>query len=237
MKKRIINATVIAIAIFLIILIYFNQYSIKNNKESIEIALADFMMDIDLKYSQLDDSNSDTLEIKKMEHIGDRTIVFLSYQRDGKELFAYAKLKKGLNGRYEILSTGHASGRTFLTTDLKTNQKTFRIIMGENFEREISSFKLKYDGYEFSSVISGEDYFIKYFEIPEHVSKFDELILFDQENNDITDEIREKYPVEKGGGTTTLMEEGLIETILYGIIIFITYAIMRYVNDKSKEKE
>ena len=189
MRKKIINTLVVTTALFLMILIYFNQYPINNNTDSIQMALCDFIIDPNLEYSKLDKSNLDTLEIKKMQDIGNRMLVLFSYHRDGKEFFAYAKLKKGLYSRYEIMSTSHAGGYTFSRTDLRTNKKVYRVVMGKNFGREISSFKLNIDGLEFSSDISKEDYFIRFFEIPENISRFDKLMLYDEENNNITDEV------------------------------------------------
>ncbi|MCF8012037.1 MAG: hypothetical protein K9L17_12655 [Clostridiales bacterium] len=109
-----------------------------------------------------------------------------------------------------------------------------RIIMGKNFGREISSFKLDINELEFSSDIFGDDYFIRTFEIPKNVSSFDKLTLYDAENNNITEEIRDKYPVIKAGGIKTVMERGLSLGILYVLIIFMAYAIIRFINKESK---
>jgi len=236
-NKKVAIALVILIVFTLLAIIHFNQYPIKNNKKAIEAALAKWVMDPGLNYSQLDQTNIDTVEVKKMQEIDNRTVVFFSYKRDDKEIFAYAKLKKGLNNRFEILSTGHASGKTFLTTNLKTGKNIYRVVMGQNFGKEISSFTLDVDGLKFNSDISKEDYFIRSFQIPQNASPVDKLILYDKDNNNITNEIEKKYPVVDGGGTRTLMEEGIIEKFLSGLIIIIGIFMVRGINRKNANPE
>jgi len=226
MKQKIITWLVLIVTTVILIFFYYGDYPVKNKKAELEKALGLWIMDPDLKFSQLNKDNLDTVELRAIEKIDNLTVAFLTYERDDNEIFAGARLRKGLNGRYKILGSSHSGGGSFLFQNLKTARGSYRVVMGKNFNKEIDSFSLTIDGQIYNANVSEEDYFIRVFKIPEKSGWFNELALYDAQNNDITEKIRKKYPVPDGGGSRSLMEEGVAQikywfiTIIAGMIIY-----------------
>jgi len=226
MRQKVITWLVIIVTTVILTFFYYADYPVKSNKADIERAIGQWIMNPDLKFSQLNEDNLDTVRVRGMQKVDNMTIVFLTYERDDNEIFASARLRNGLNGRYKILGSSHGGGRSFLTRELETDKGFYRVVMGKNYNQEIAAFSLDIGGEVFASDIFNEDYFIRVFDIPENSSWFDNLVLYDAGNNDITEEIREKYPAIDGGGSRSLMEEGVAQ-IKYWFIAIIAFMIIK----------
>lgn len=184
-KKLLVILSVMVLAALGYSLYYQNQYDIEDNDASIQSNLD----------SWLNRPNSEEIntEVLKVEQLGDTTSHIILFQLDNGD-YGYARLVKGLNGKFKIDIAGYGSGQGGRLQNasyrvIETNKEEYLILYGENPDLKIDHvLATAHAGeYDFKFDVSEDKIFLQYTKIPtDVVQPFPaELSFYDSDNNEI----------------------------------------------------
>gem|GEM_PF-1011918 len=157
-KKLLVFLSVIVIAALGYSLYYLNQYDIEDNEASIQSNLDTW----------LNRPNSEEInpEVLKVEQLEDTTSHIILFQLDDGS-YGYARLVKGLNGKFKIDIAGYGTGQGTVLDNasyqvIDTNKGKYFILYGGNPDLKIDYILAtsQLDEYEFTFNVSDDKTFI-----------------------------------------------------------------------------
>ncbi len=186
MKKYFNKSTILIILtiIFLGFVFYYSFYNIENNVAQIEESIIEL---ISLEKERVTFQASIEIDNKK----------FVLFTFDDNAM-GYSKFQKGLNNKYKIESVGYEIDKIeHRAIDIK--DKKYFIVLGRNNDMRIKSIKAIIAGNEYMldiqqnehSISYNNEYFITYCEVLNETETVfpQKFILYDMNNNDITEQI------------------------------------------------
>ena len=217
-KRRIVRIFILVFSIFLAYLLYSTEYNIKPNMADIERAIEEFI-------------ESDIRILKIIEV--DNTIA-VNYDFGGNDRSGFTALYRGINFKYQIRSAGYGARNTVVKgVPFKTNKGDYIAVYGRNYNKNASSFKIKtYTNEVFTGKIDGVKDFLIPFKI-KNETIIDNYYLYDDENNDITDEMKMYLTSNFSFGTSKGKAELFLLNVFCGIIILVGYLISNSFKDKK----
>lgn len=163
---------------------YNKSYNITNDKSILKNKIEQFI--------NTNDSVSNNIIIKQIIDIDNKKYVLFSIDDN----FGNAELIRGLNGKYKIGYTEHGTN-LFLYRVRKTNKQKYFIIFAKNYGMKIKTAKVLLKGQGYTINIPQQDYFIAYCPVSNDIDiefpKSTDFKLYDNNNNDITNDIYKKF--------------------------------------------
>ena len=180
-KKLLFPIAIIVIAALGYSLYYLNQYHIEDNDSSIQSNLETW-----LNRPNGEEINPSVLKVEQLE---DTTSHIIHFQL-GNGDYGYARMVKGINGKFKIDVAGYGSGFHHSSYQvIDTNEGEYMILYGGNPDLEIDHILVTgYTGeYDFTFDVSEEQTFLQYAKIPKGVEQAfpADLSFYDSDNNEI----------------------------------------------------
>lgn len=180
MNKNLIKLVSIFIIAPCIIGRYNKVYHIKNNTNDIQKAIEDFRN----RGLPKKDFNCEVINTKDID---DKKIVLY---KDNKSL-GYGELKKGINNKYKVETTG-ASSNEFIDEIIETSNGKYILVVGEKHNTNLKRILINYTDKKYNIDIPNEEFYIAYTKANKDIDmhyKRDYTKFFNDKNEDITDEI------------------------------------------------
>jgi hypothetical protein len=180
MRKLWLALLSIVIVICIGFILYSRTYTITDSK----IQLTDNI----LRFFNRPTIIANNIDIKQEVNLDNKKyVIFIVNNRLGD-----AELTKGLNNKYKIESTGDSSSY-FRDEIKKTNKGKYLILQGKNLDNKIAYCKVMLDNKEYKIIISQQEYFMVYCEVPiETQSQFpdaNDIKLYSSNDADITNDM------------------------------------------------
>ncbi len=221
-KNKIIRIIIILVSMFLALILYSTEYSIKNNPEAIKEGISEFL--------------ERNIEVVKYEKV-DNTI-YVYFTDDSKATIGYTVLYRGLNWRYQIRQANLGSrNQVVYINEFKTLRNRYWAVFGTNYDNKIDS--IIFDGAENTITLDG-------------ISDMDEILivhesenelwgmsfvykytLLDARGDDISDDMRTYLVASESSGFGRGKAELFMLNIFCGVIILVGYWLSRMVKSKD----
>ncbi|MFS0862099.1 hypothetical protein [Fredinandcohnia sp. 179-A 10B2 NHS] len=161
---------------------YEKKYYITNEKSSIQYNLKLW----------LNRDGSMTLDPKvfEVEKIADTSSYIVLFELEDNQL-GVAQLVEGKNNKLRIKEAGYGGFSQYRYEDLKTNKGRYFFVMGENPELQIDHIEVLVDytkSYSYLIDVSKDEFFFHYKKIPEDLDQRTQILYFDKNNKQFTDD-------------------------------------------------
>ncbi|KGM94748.1 hypothetical protein Z968_11095 [Clostridium novyi A str. 4552] len=180
MNKNLIKLVVIFLIAACIIGRYNTVYHIKNNTNDIQKAIEDFINRGLAK-------KAFNCEVINTKDIDNKKIVLY---KDSKFL-GYGELKKGINNKYKVETTGSSSSE-FMDEIIETSNGKYIVVVGGKHNTNLKRILINYTDKKYNIDIPNEEFYIAYTKANKDIDmqcKRDYTKFFNDKNEDITDEI------------------------------------------------
>lgn len=211
MKKLIINLFLLFLAFTFIGIVYYRTYAIINNSIEIQSYIKEYtnIYDIQIRYSE--------------DFLNKKYILF-TYENNSK--IGLSILSKGINNLYKISETEFWNSFSVSDRWFHYKDSTYCLLSGKNPDKEIKLVQFSVNNFALKNKLPDEEFFITVFKLDKNLSyNIPDIIFFDDLNNDITDNIRNKYqPIRNCKSIHNISEDHLIYFL---IIITLIIALVR----------
>lgn len=139
-------------------------------------------------------ADSDVSEMKVYDSVtlGKERFVVIEYRQDGAPRLGIVRMKRGVAGRYRIESID-CGGDNFYEEVVETNYQKYYLFCGHNDHFEIAKARVVLEGRKYTLEIPEKARFLVCAEIDYTIwdthSDLDQLIFYDEDGRDITDQV------------------------------------------------
>lgn len=178
MRKKVLYVILFIMVIgFGYTLFYFNQYSIEDERASIEANL--------MEWQNKGNEKEIKFDILKVTQIDDTNSYIALFETTDKNI-GYTHLLKGWNGKYKIEQSGWGTNIASYQ-DLKTNKGMYGILVGKNPDLQIDHIiaESAEENFSFTSTVSKDETFLVYEKLPSDLKStfLPNVTLYDEGQN------------------------------------------------------
>lgn len=221
MKYKISKIVVIVTAFILSSILYFSEYNIGNNTQSIEESISSFIGE-----------EVTVRDTKKVENI-----LLVYFTIDSCREMGITPMYRGINGLYQIRGAnygGEALGVSVYGVEGK--EKDLLVVYGENTDMMINTINVKHKDKEYNLDSKDKKYIVDAFMVDNYNFFDTELNIYDSNGNDINEDLIKKRSGIRQGGTGVGKAELFILDVLIGLIFFIAFFIILGMNKSEVER-